>query len=167
MSTDRDSSRLIVVGVMGGSSADSDHLKAAERIGAFIAKRGWTLLCGGRTGVMEAASKGAWDNDGLTVGILPGHRREDANPYIRLPIVTGIGEARNVINVLSSQIVVAIGGGGGTLSEIALAVKNGVSVLGYRTCEFRFSDGQSSPLFIPCSDVESICNELDRRLCGN
>ena len=158
------SHRKTIVGVMGGAQADPDHLAAAEAVGSHVARRGWVLLCGGRTGVMEAASRGAWKQGGLTVGILPGRSRDDANPYIRIPIVTGIGEARNVVNVLSSQVVVAIGGGSGTLSEIAHAVKNGVSVLGYRTCDFHFSDGKGSPLFVNCPDVESLLRELDRRL---
>ncbi len=122
--------RSIIIGVMGGGSASDAHLKKAYRLGELIAAKGWILLNGGRNaGIMAASAQGASDNGGLTVGILPDTDKSMAARHIRIPICTGMGSARNVINVLSSDIVVACAGGAGTLSEIALALKNGKNVI--------------------------------------
>lgn len=113
-----------MIGVMGGGNADFETLELAEKLGSLIAKKGWILLNGGRcTGIMEATAKGAFDQGGVTVGILPDSGTESVSQYIRIPIVTGMGHARNTINILSSDVVVACPGGAGTLSEIALSVK--------------------------------------------
>jgi hypothetical protein len=93
------------------------------------------LVCGGLGGVMEAACKGAKAAGGLTVGILPGSSRQDANPYVDIPIVTDMGEARNVLVVQSAQAVIAVSGEYGTLSEIAHALKLGIPVVGLQTWE--------------------------------
>lgn len=117
--------RPIIIGVMGGGSVDPEVFESARRLGGLIAKNGWTLLNGGRSsGVMEASARGAREKGGLTIGILPDTDRLRASEYIDIPIVTGLGHARNSINVLSSDIVVACTGGPGTLSEIALALKS-------------------------------------------
>jgi hypothetical protein len=100
----------------------------AEEVGRRIAESGAILVCGGRDGVMEAACKGAKDAGGLTVGILP-YSKDEANPYLDVIIITGMGEARNVINVKSGDVVISIAGGAGTLSEIALALKLGKKVI--------------------------------------
>ena len=116
--------RAPIVGVMGGGNADFATLKQAEILGGLIAEKGWVLLNGGRcTGIMEATSKGAYEKGGLTIGILPENNAEGMSAYIKVPIVTGMGYARNTINILSSDVVVACPGGAGTLSEIALSVK--------------------------------------------
>ncbi|GAH11670.1 unnamed protein product, partial [marine sediment metagenome] len=91
------------------------------------------LICGGRGGVMEAACKGAKEEKGITIGVLPGNDKENANPYIDIPIVTGMGEARNVIIARSSDAVIAIAGKYGTLSEIAFALRFDVPVVGIAT----------------------------------
>jgi uncharacterized protein (TIGR00725 family) len=118
--------RRPVVGVMGGGGdVPAATLADAERLGAEIARRGWVLLTGGRAaGVMEAASRGAGEAGGLVVGILPTADLSGASRYLDVAIRTGMGDARNAINVLSSDVVVALPGGAGTLSEVALAVKN-------------------------------------------
>jgi len=122
--------RPIIIGVMGGGEASSENMDAAYRLGALIAKQGWILLNGGRNaGIMEASAKGAWENDGLTVGVLPDDNDSNVSEYIQVPILTGMGMARNCINVLSSHVVVACPGGTGTLSEIALALKSGKKVI--------------------------------------
>lgn len=122
--------RPLIVGVMGGSRVDEQSLQDAYRLGALIARQGWVLLNGGRdAGVMEASARGASEAGGLTIGILPDADRKQAGPSVRIPICTGMGSARNVINILSSDIVVACKGGPGTLSEIALAVKHGKHVI--------------------------------------
>ncbi len=133
---------FVIVGVMGGSRCTPEQAEVAEAVGRTTAELGAVLLCGGGTGVMEAAAKGAVEAGGLTLGILPGRDKTAANPYIRLPIITNLGDARNPINILTADVVVAIGGAGGTLSEIALALKNGKTVLGYDTCKPCFSGGE-------------------------
>nr|MBN1229766.1 TIGR00725 family protein [Anaerolineae bacterium] len=119
-----------IVGVMGGGSVTSSVMEDAFRLGELIAERGWVLLNGGRsTGVMEASARGASSKGGLVVGVLPNSSREGASEYLDICIVTGMGNARNAINVLSSDVVIACAGGMGTISEIALAIKSGVPVI--------------------------------------
>lgn len=120
-----------VIGVMGsGRYIDEAARIQAYDLGALIAKRGWVLLTGGTaTGVMDAASQGAHEAGGLVVGVLKSDRGGEASAYLDVGIRTGMGDARNVINVLSSDVVIALPGGAGTLSEIALALKSGKSVV--------------------------------------
>ncbi len=115
----------VIIGVMGPAACDSQTADMARAVGRGIAERGAVLLCGGRGGVMEAAAQGARDVAGLTIGILPGasQRESPPNPHIDIALFTGLGEARNWVNVCASDAVIAIGGGFGTLSEIALALK--------------------------------------------
>jgi uncharacterized protein (TIGR00725 family) len=115
----------LIVGVMGGGIADPKSAQAAYHLGSLIADQGWILLNGGRdAGVMASSAKGARENGGITVGILPDDNPHMASPFIQIPILTGMGNARNCINVLSSHIVVACPGGTGTISEVALALKS-------------------------------------------
>ena len=117
--------KKIIIGVMGGGRAEAQTLDAAYRLGKLIAREGWVLLNGGRAaGVMEASARGASEEGGLTIGILPDDRPGRASEYIDIPILTGIGDARNYVNVLSSDVVVACPGRAGTLSEIALALNS-------------------------------------------
>ena len=123
--------RKKVVGVMGpGSGATAQDEARAEQLGQGIAQRGWVLLTGGRkSGVMEAASRGAREAGGLVVGVLPGPDDAGVSPHVDLVIRTDLGHGRNNVNVLSSDIVIACGLGLGTTSEVALAAKNGKRVL--------------------------------------
>jgi uncharacterized protein (TIGR00725 family) len=124
------------IAVIGpGRDASGAELAQAEEAGASIAAAGATLVCGGLGGVMEAACRGARSRGGLTVGLLPGTDREDANGWVVLALPTGLGEARNALIVRAADAVVAIGGGWGTLSEIAFALRAGVPVLGVGTWE--------------------------------
>ena len=107
----------------------------AEAVGKEIAANGAVLVCGGMGGVMEAACKGAFEAGGLTIGILPGDSRSQANRYVKIPIVTGIGYARNVAVVKTSQAVIAIDGSYGTLTEIGYALQSGIPVIGLDTWE--------------------------------
>jgi uncharacterized protein (TIGR00725 family) len=117
--------RKPVVGVMGGGDVSAEVYALAERLGSLIAGRGWVLLNGGRdVGVMAASAKGAREVGGTVIGILPGRDGVEASPDLDFAIVTGLNDARNLINVLSSDVVVACPGGAGTLSEVALALKN-------------------------------------------
>ena len=123
-----------IVGVMGGGAADGAVCRMAEELGRRIAENGWILLTGGRAaGVMQAASRGARAADGITVGILPDDHRAGVSEHVLIPILTGMGNARNAINVLTSDVVVALAGGSGTISEVALALKVGrpVVLLGF------------------------------------
>ncbi|MCC7575395.1 MAG: TIGR00725 family protein [Methanomethylovorans sp.] len=119
----------IQVGVIGGGVCDNKTEMIAEEIGRELAMRGVLLICGGLGGVMEACARGARRQGGNTIGILPGDSREDANRYIDYQIVTNMGHARNAIVVASSDVVIAVSGEYGTLSEIALALKMGKRVV--------------------------------------
>jgi uncharacterized protein (TIGR00725 family) len=121
------------VAVVGPADAAAPELAIAEELGAGLAAAGFTVLTGGLGGVMEAASRGARSELGRTVGILPGTSRDDANGWVELAIATGMGEARNAVLVRSADAVVAIGGGHGTLSEIAFALKMQRPVIGLYT----------------------------------
>lgn len=120
------------VAVVGSSAVDEDEYELARSLGRELARRGVAVVCGGRGGVMEAVSFGAASAGGLTVGILPGRDGRGANPWILLPLATGMGEGRNALVVRAAESVVAVGGSWGTLSEIALARKMGreVALLG-------------------------------------
>lgn len=122
-----------MVGVMGAGDCNGEIYEQARKVGAGIAKAGGILVCGGLGGVMEGACQGAYEAGGQTVGILPGPDRTHANPYVTIPIVTDLGHARNVLVVRSSDILVAIAGGYGTLSEISIALKLGRPVIGLHT----------------------------------
>lgn len=120
-----------IIGIMGpGAGATPLDLQNAEQLGRAIAQRHLTLLTGGRpAGVMAAANRGAKAAGGLTVGILPGSHPSEADPHVDIAICTGLGHARNAVNVLSAQLVIACGMGLGTVSEVALAIKNGKKVI--------------------------------------
>lgn len=113
-----------VIGVMGGGTASPVHYKMAYELGKYIASSNFILLNGGRNkGIMEASAKGAYEAGGMTIGILPGKNTDNVSEFIKIPIITGIGDARNQINILSSNVVAVFRGGAGTVSEIAFALK--------------------------------------------
>jgi uncharacterized protein (TIGR00725 family) len=127
------SSRPPILGVIGESNCSEELYRMAEEVGRLAAERGAVVACGGLSGVMEAACRGARAAGGITLGFLPGVDRESANPFVTLPIPTGMGEARNVLVVRAADALVAVGGRFGTLSEIALALKLGKPLVGLRT----------------------------------
>jgi uncharacterized protein (TIGR00725 family) len=127
---------------VGPGEATAEELEAAEEVGRRLAEDGAVLVCGGLGGVMEAACRGARSAGGLTLGILPGGDRRDANPYVEVAVPTGLGEARNALVVRAADALVAVGGGYGTLSEIALALKGGTPVVGLGTWELARRGGQ-------------------------
>lgn len=122
-----------VVSVIGAGRATPDEERAAETIGARLATAGVVVVTGGLGGVMAAASRGAADAGGLTVGLLPGTARSPANPWVQVALPTGLGEGRNVLVVRAADAVVAVGGEHGTLSELGLALKLGIPVVGLDT----------------------------------
>ncbi|VAX24354.1 hypothetical protein MNBD_NITROSPINAE02-137 [hydrothermal vent metagenome] len=119
----------IIIGVIGAGSCTADVSGGAQKVGELIAGRGAMLVCGGLGGVMESAAKGAFSNGGVTIGILPGDNKDDRSPYISIPIVTDMGHARNVIIAQTADGLIAIEGGSGTLSEIAISMKLGKPVV--------------------------------------
>jgi uncharacterized protein (TIGR00725 family) len=134
----------LLLAVVGAATCDEATATLAREVGRQIARLGAVLVCGGRGGVMQAACQGAKEEGGTTVGILPGADRGQANPYVDLPIATGLGEARNAIVVRAADAVIAVGGGWGTLSEIGLALKMGRPVVGLGTWELQ-RQGQAVP----------------------
>jgi len=141
-----------IIAVIGGGQCSQQETELAEAVGREIARRGAVLVCGGLSGVMEAACRGASNEGGLTIGILPGENRDAANPYVRIPIVTGIGYARNVIVAKSAQAVIAIDGSYGTLTEIGYALQSGIPVIGLNTWSLA-RDGQPNSSIIPAENA--------------
>ncbi len=125
------------VAVIGGKNAAPELLAAARTVGRLLAEAGAVLVCGGLSGVMEEAARGARDAGGLTLGILPGPDVAAANPYIDIPVATNLGFTRNSLVALNADALIAIDGEFGTLSEIAFANIYGKRVVGYRTWEVR------------------------------
>jgi uncharacterized protein (TIGR00725 family) len=121
--------------VVGAGDADEGSVTAAVVVGRELGRRRAVLVCGGLGGVMEAACRGAREEGGLTVGVLPGLDRRAANPHVEVALATGMGEARNALVVRAVDAVIAVGGEFGTLSEIALALKAGTPVVGIATWE--------------------------------
>ena len=130
------SMRPVFISVIGTGDTATDRDRAlAEEVGRLLAQNGAAVVCGGLNGVMEAACKGAKSAGGLTVGLLPGTDPADANPWVDIPVPTGLGYARNSIVVKAGQAVIAIGGAFGTLSEIGHAIADGKTVVGIETWE--------------------------------
>ncbi len=125
--------RKPVVSVIGAGDCSAAQETDAEQVGRLLAQGGIILACGGRGGVMQAACRGAVQAGGLTIGILPGSDHEGGNPYLSIALPTGLSHARNVLVILAGQVVIAIGGGFGTLSEMATALKMGKKIIGLHT----------------------------------
>jgi uncharacterized protein (TIGR00725 family) len=138
-------SRARYVAVVGPGDASSQEIALAEEVGAGLAAAGAVVVTGGLGGVMEAACRGARSRGGRTLGILPGEDREDANGWVEIAVATGLGELRNGIVVRAADALVAVGGGHGTLSEIALALKLGRPVVGLGTWEVHGVEHVSTP----------------------
>ncbi|MCB2225559.1 MAG: TIGR00725 family protein [Desulfarculaceae bacterium] len=119
-----------LISVIGAGAPTAEQEQHAFMVGELLAARGWGVVCGGLGGVMTAAARGCAEGGGLTVGILPGSDRRDANPWCKVVIPTGLGQARNLLVVMSGQGALAVGGGAGTLSEIGHALKMGRPVVG-------------------------------------
>ena len=145
-----------------GSGVPAAALGAAEEAGSAVAAAGAGLVCGGLGGVMEAACRGARSGGGLTLGLLPGTSRDDANGWVVVAVPTGLGEARNALVVRAADAVVAIGGGWGTLSEIALALKGGVPVVGVGTWDVEPPDAGLPGRVVPVDDPRAAVAEALR-----
>jgi uncharacterized protein (TIGR00725 family) len=149
------SSKLFIA-VIGGGDIPPETSQIAEEVGREIARRGAVLVCGGLGGVMEAACRGAVSEGGLTIGILPGDDRRAANPYVKIPIATGTGYARNAAVVKSSQAVIAVDGSYGTLSEIAFALQSGIPVIGLGTWSISIDDKADKNIIIAKNAKDAV-----------
>lgn len=141
----------IFIAVIGGGQCSAQEARLAEGVGRELARRGAILVCGGLGGVMKAACRGASSEGGITIGILPGDNRRQANPYVQIPIVTDVGYARNVIVVKSAQAVIAVGGSYGTLTEIGHALQNNIPVIGLDTWSLS-RNGQPEDSIVPAKN---------------
>ena len=149
-----------LIAVIGGSQCSEEEAQTAEEVGRELARREVVLVCGGLGGIMEAACRGASAEGGITVGILPGENRQTANPYVQIPIVTGIGYARNVAVVKSAEAVIAIGGSYGTLSEIAHALQSGIPVIGLNTWSLAKNGQPDNSVIIAQNPTEAVNRAL-------
>ena len=149
-----------IIAVIGGSQPSAEEARLAEEVGRELARQGATLVCGGLGGVMEAACRGASSEGGVTIGILPGDRPEAANPYVQIPIVTGVGYARNISVVKSAQAVIAVGGSYGTLSEIAYALSSDIPVIGLNTWSMSRNGQQDNSIILAQTATEAVNKAL-------
>lgn len=158
---------MIHLGVVGSGVCSPAVEALAYEVGREIAIRGAALVCGGLGGVMQAACRGAREGGGVTIGIVPGTRGDEANPFVDHVIVTGMGESRNIIIVRSSACLIAIGGEYGTLSEVAFALKMGVPVVGLGTWELRPPGSSESAPIVRARDardaVESALSRISEK----
>jgi uncharacterized protein (TIGR00725 family) len=146
------------VAVVGASEAAADVADLADEVGRLLAESGAVIVCGGLTGVMESVCRGAKGAGGTTVGILPGSTRRQANEFVDIPIATGLGEARNAVVARAADVVIAIAGEFGTLSEIALALRLGTPVVGLQTWELR-KEGAAVDAIVRASSPEDAVNK--------
>jgi uncharacterized protein (TIGR00725 family) len=135
----------LYVGLAGASRPEAKLLDEAETLGRRLAEAGAVVVCGGGPGVMEAACRGARAAGGTTVGLLPGLDRDEGNPHLSVSLPTGLGQGRNLLLVRSADALVAVGGGFGTLSEIALALRTGVPVVGLATWSLSLAGRPADP----------------------
>ncbi|HOW85077.1 MAG TPA: TIGR00725 family protein [Candidatus Aminicenantes bacterium] len=141
----KDLRKRIRIAVIGGSRPGRQAMDAAFEVGRLIARAGAVVVCGGLGGVMEAASRGAREEGGLVVGILPGASPADANPWVDVPVATGLGYTRNALVVMNADAVIAVDGEYGTLSEIAYGKIHGKKVVGLGTWEVKGVEPAASP----------------------
>lgn len=156
----------IYIGVIGASQCEEQVQRTAEEVGRGIARLGAILVCGGRGGVMEAAARGAASLQGLVVGVLPGNDPREGNPHLTCAIATGLGEARNAVITRTCDILIAIDGEYGTLSEIGLALKMGKPVIGIGT--WQCVNGRSMPASIykaaNAREAINLCKQLMKEI---
>jgi uncharacterized protein (TIGR00725 family) len=155
--------RQKLVSVIGCSSCTDAEASQAEDVGRLLAQAGAAVVCGGRDGIMEAACRGAWSAGGLTVGILPGDSPSEANDYLTVVLPTGMGEARNVLIVRAGEAVIAIGGGLGTLSEIAHALRLGKPVIALGTWQATSPDGAALPVRHAATAEQAVAQAMGSR----
>lgn len=144
------------ISVVGGSECTPEEDGLAEAVGRRLAEAGAGIVCGGGTGVMEAVCRGAAEAGGFSIGLLPGASADSGNPWLSASLPTGMGEGRNALVVRAGQAVIAIGGGLGTLAEIALALRMGKRVVALRTWTATAPDGRPLALILATSAAEAV-----------
>ena len=152
--------REIIIAVIGTRKPSPEESSLAEEVGRELAKNGITLICGGLGGVMEDTCRGARAEGGLTIGVIPGDDPKSANPYVQIPIVTGIGYARNVIIVKTAQAIIAVGGGYGTLTELGYALDSKKPVIGLKTWKFSRNNQMDKSIIRVNSTKEAVNKAL-------
>jgi uncharacterized protein (TIGR00725 family) len=150
----RGAARYPIVGVIGGSRVNEDLRSMAYDVGRLIAENEAILVCGGLSGVMEAACQGAYEHDGVTVGILPSDDTYEANPYVQIPIATGFGIGRNTVIVRTADVLIAVGGSYGTLSEIAMALNLGKRVVHLESWDLDQAGAVDPELYVEATTPE-------------
>ena len=152
----------LIIAVIGGSEPSVEVATLAEQVGEELGRRGVTLVCGGLGGVMEAACRGAKATGGATSGVLPGSDPRAANPWVDIPICTGLSYARNVIVVKTGWSVIAVGGAYGTLSEIGHALGDDIPVIGLRTWSMsRDADGLDGSILVANDPRDAVDKAIE------
>jgi len=148
--------RPVQIAVIGAAEGEPEALEAAEEVGRLLAEAGAVVICGGRGGVMEAASRGAKSAGGIAIGVLPGSDPAEANEHVAHVVATGVGQARNLAVVGSGEAVIAVDGHWGTLSEIAFARKLGKPVVALRSWELQHRTEQELGIVEAGSPAEAV-----------
>jgi uncharacterized protein (TIGR00725 family) len=153
----------VIISVIGGDAAGPEAVEAAEAVGRELAKRGATLVCGGRGGVMDAACRGARAEGGHTIGIMPGRDASESPPneYVEFAVYTGLGYARNIMVVLSGEAIIAIDGSYGTLSEIAYALIHEKPIVGLDTWDFAYHGHDGERIVRASSPAEAVKKAIE------
>lgn len=150
------SHRPLIISVIGGGFPPPEALRQAEEVGRELAKRGIVVVCGGLTGVMEAVCKGAKEEGGLTIGILPDDGPDNANPYVDIPVCTGLSYARNILVVKTGRAIIAIDGSYGTMSEIGHALAEKMPVIGLDTWSFSINGNHDEAIIRAKDPVDAV-----------
>ena len=156
----------VQISVIGASNPPPQAILAAESVGRELAQKGAVLVTGGLGGIMEAASKGARQVGGTTIGILPGSDPKEANPYVDIAICTGMGYARNIIVVKSGQAVIAIDGAFGTLSEIGHALGDGIPVVALNTWTITKAGSEDKTMVIAKNPKDAVNKAIEAAYGG-
>ena len=150
----------MIISVIGEGQVTPEISHLAEQVGRELANRDVQVACGGLGGVMEAVCKGAKSAGGTTIGILPGSHPEECNPWVDIPICTGLGYARNVIVVRSGRAVIAVGGAFGTLSEIGHALSEGIPVIGLNTWSIARKGIDDRSIVVAADPIDAVTKAL-------
>lgn len=150
-----------IISVIGTSTASVEIYELAREVGRFLARKKCTVVCGGRGGVMEGVCRGVAEEGGISVGLLPGSA-DEANPYVTIPLSTGLGEVRNVAVVSSGEAIISIGGAFGTLSEIGFALKSGKPVIALKTWRVCENGETESPLLQASTPEDAVSLALSK-----
>ncbi|MDY6825638.1 MAG: TIGR00725 family protein [Bacillota bacterium] len=154
---------MVYVTVVGGALCSKEEREMARQVGSEVARRGGVVICGGGSGVMEAAAEGAAQAGGIVIGILPGSSTLEGNPHLSFAVATGLGEARNAVIARTADAMIAVGGEFGTLSEIALALKMGKPVVGLKSWSIKSPRGFDHSIVQAATSLEAVENIYKKR----